>query len=72
MGEDGVLYPNLFAPTEDEPHYGKYGNLRITYIRGNGATLHISMLLSDKLNAPLNELDAAANDKMELLTKQMA
>lgn len=69
MGEDGVLYPNLFAPAEEEPHYGKYGSLRIAYIRGNGATLHIRHLLSDKLNAHLNELDAAANDKMELLTK---
>lgn len=29
MGKDGILYPNLLAPTEDESRYGKYGSLRI-------------------------------------------
>ena len=26
LGEDGMYYPNLELPVEEEPHYGKYGD----------------------------------------------
>lgn len=29
LGEDGMYYPNLELPVEEEPHYGKYGRMRI-------------------------------------------
>ena len=72
MGEDGLLYPNLLPPAEDEPHYGKYGRLRLTYLKQHRPTLYTSLLLSGKLTAHLNEIDGAANVQMELLTRQMA
>lgn len=28
LGEDGMYYPNLELPVEEEPHYGKYGRMR--------------------------------------------
>ena len=28
LGEDGLYYPNLELPVEEEPHYGKYGCIR--------------------------------------------
>ena len=27
LGEDGMYYPNLELPVEEEPHYGKYGRM---------------------------------------------
>lgn len=71
-GEDGLLYPDLIPPEEDAPTYGKYGRLRLTYLREHHEGLYTGLLLSSKLNAHLNEIDAASNAQMELLTKQMA
>ena len=72
-GEDGLLYPDLLLPPEeDAPTYGKYGRLRLTYLREHHEGLYIGLLLSSKLNARLNEIDDAANAQMERLTKQIA
>ena len=32
LGADGIYYPNLVS-TDEEPHYGKYGMLRKTYLK---------------------------------------
>ena len=32
LGADGIYYPNLVS-TEEEPHYGKYGMMRKTYLK---------------------------------------
>ncbi len=71
-GPDGLLYPDLLPPEEDAPTYGKYGRMRLTYLREHHEGLYISLLLSGKLNAHLNEIDEAARNRMELITKQMA
>lgn len=71
-GEDGLLYPDLLAPDEDALTYGKYGRMRLTYLREHHEGLYTGLLLSGKLNAHLNEIDEAAHARMELLTKQMA
>ena len=72
QGEDGILYPDLLPPAEDEPPYGKYGRMRLTYLREHHEGLYTGLLLSGKLNAHLNEIDEAANAQMELMIKQMA
>lgn len=71
-GEDGLLYPDLLPPEEDAPTYGKYGRMRLTYLREHHEGIYTGLLLSGKLNAHLNEIDGAANAQIELLTKQMA
>lgn len=71
-GEDGLLYPDLLPPEEDAATYGKYGRMRRTYLREHHEGLYTGLLLRGKLNAYLNEIDEAANTRMELLTKQMA
>ena len=71
-GEDGLLYPDLLTPTEDEPHYGKYGRMRLTDLKQHRPTLYTSLLLSGKLNAHLNEIDAVANAQIERMTNQIA
>lgn len=71
-GEDGLLYPDLLPPEEDAPTYGKYGRIRLTYLREHHEGLYTGLLLSGRLNAHLNGIDEAAYARMELLTKQMA
>ena len=72
LGADGMYYPNLKLPEEEAPRYGKYGRMRHTYLREHHEGLYTGLLLSDKLNAHLNEIDKTAHARMELMTKQMA
>ena len=71
-GEDGLLYPDLLPPEEDAPTYGKYGRMRLTYLREHHEGIYTGLLLSGKLNAHLNEIEETAHARIELLTKQMA
>ena len=72
LGTDGIYYPNLSLPEDEEPRYGKYGRMRRTYLREHHEGLYTGLLLSGKLNAHLNEIDETARTRMDLLTKQMA
>ena len=72
LGADGMYYPNLELPEEETPRFGKYGRMRHTYLREHRKAYYTTLLLSGKLVAHLNEIDDAANTRMELLTKQMA
>ena len=72
LGADGMYYPNLELPEEETPRYGKYGRMRHTYLREHKKAYYTTLLFDGKLVAYLNEIDAAANDRMDLITKQMA
>lgn len=47
--DDGLLYPDLLTPTEDEPHYGKYGRMRLTHLWERHESLYTVLLLSGML-----------------------
>ena len=70
LGADGMYYPDLELP-EEEPHYGKYGRMRLRYLKEHHKVLYITLLLDGELVKPLNEVDDTANQRMELLTLQM-
>lgn len=71
LGEDGVYYPDLTLPKEEEPHYGKYGMLRKTFLKEHRKAIYSTLLLEGKLMAHLNEIDNMANERMGILTRQM-
>ena len=74
LGADGIYYPNLIS-TDEEPHYGKYGMMRKTYLKEHRpATYSLYMLedrLTEHLNAVLNAVDDEAQERMEILVRQM-
>ena len=72
LGANGLYYPNLERPEEEAPRYGKYGRMRHTYLREHKKAYYTILLFDGKLVAHLNEIDDAANTRMELVTKQMA
>ena len=72
LGEDGMYYPDLELPEEETPRYGMYGRMRHTYLREHKKAYYTTLLFDGKLVAHLNEIDDAANTRMDLLTKQMA
>ena len=71
LGEDGMYYPDLELP-EEEPHYGKYGRMHKAYLQEHRKGLYTELLLTGKLVEHRNEVDDTANERMQLLTRQMA
>ena len=70
LGADGMYYPDLALP-EDEPHYGKYGRMRLRHLKEHHKVLYNTLLLDGELVNHLNEIDDTANQRMDLLTLQM-
>lgn len=68
---DGIYYPNLILQEEEAPCYGKYGMLRKTYLKDHCKGLYTALLLEGKLTEHLNEVDSMANDRMDVLVRQM-
>lgn len=70
LGADGIYYPNLVS-TDEEPHYGKYGMLRRTYLKEHRPTMYSLYMLEDRLTVHLNAVDDEAKERMGTLVRQM-
>ena len=70
LGADGIYYPNLVS-TDEEPHYGKYGMLRRTYLKEHRPAMYSLYMLEDRLVEHLNLVDDEAQERMEVLVHQM-
>ena len=68
--EGDYLLPNLTVP--ESPQVGKYGMLRRDFLRHHRSPIYTAMLLGEKLNAHLEEIDRTATEMMERLTREMA
>ena len=69
---NGYLIPNLTLPDEPEYEIGRFGLMRRHYLKNHRKGLFTTLLMSGKLNEHLYETDQAANDRLWLITKQMA
>ena len=70
LGADGIYYPNLVS-TDEEPHYGKYGMMRKTYLKEHHPAMYSLYMLEDRLMEHLNAVDDEAQERMEILVRQM-
>ena len=70
LGTDGIYYPNLVS-TDEEPHYGKYGMIRKTYLKEHRPVMYSLYMLEDRLTAHLNAVDDEAHERMDVLVRQM-
>ena len=71
LGEDGMYYPDLELPADEEPRYGKYGRMHRDYIKKHQPWLYTELLMDGKLVSHLNAIDDQAHERKELLTRQM-
>lgn len=67
---DGIYYPALKYDST-EPHYGKYGLLRKRYLQEHHKGYYTALLLRGKLTEHLNQIDDAANARVDFLVFQM-
>ena len=70
LGADGIYYPNLVS-TDEEPHYGKYGIMRKTYLKEHCPAMYSLYMLEDRLGEHLTLVDDEAQERMEVLVHQM-
>ncbi len=57
LGEDGMYYPDLKLPTDEEPRYGKYGRIRKTVLQKHRYGLYLEFLLNSQLESDLSRGD---------------
>ena len=70
--EGDYQVPNLTVPKEGLVALGKYALLRKKHLRKHRRVLFTDLLTSGRLNQHLMETEQAANERMELLTQQLA
>ena len=70
LGVDGIYYPNLVS-TDEESHYGKYGMIRKTYLKEHCPAMYSLYMLEDRLTEHLNTVDDEAQERMDILVRQM-
>ena len=70
LGADGIYCPNLIS-TDEEPHYGKYGMMRKTYLKEHRLAIYSMYMLEDRLTEHLNAVDDEAQERMDILVRQM-
>ena len=63
--------PNIGIPAEDMHPLGKYGRMRMRYLREHRSPLFNQLLLSGKLMRHLHSIDDACQERMDLLIPQM-
>ena len=67
-----VLLPNLAIGEDGQQPIGKYGRMRMRYLKEHRPVLYSNLLLSGKLFQHLVEIDEACVERVELLIRQMA
>ena len=68
----GFSLPNLTLPRKEEASFGRYGRLRLKYLKEHRRVLYADLLTSGELTQHLNEIDWQAREMLELLVRQMA
>lgn len=63
--------PDILPPQEAMPAYGKYGKLRLQYLKEHKRVLYTSMLTQGRLTEHLNSIDEVATERVERLVELM-
>ena len=70
--EGDYFVPNLYLPKQPEGNIGKYGKLRLDYLKNFNRGLYSELLISGTLKQHLLDIDENANNRVNLLVKQFA
>lgn len=69
---DGLLYPDFVLPKQTHFSIGKYGSLRLAFIKEHRKGTYTTLLTRCRLNAYLHDIDITAKEKVRLITAQFA
>ena len=66
------LLPNLKLEDKERFNIGKYGLLRLNYIKKEKLGLYFDLLANDKLNEYLHDIDTTVMEIVQKLIKELA
>ena len=64
--------PDLAVSQEEPATYGRFGRMRLKYLKAHRRVVYINLKTSGELMHHLNEIDREANVMLQLLIVQMA
>ena len=64
--------PDLAVSQEEPAAYGRFGRMRLKYLKAHRRVTYINLKTSGQLTHHLNEIDREANEILRLLIEQMA
>ena len=64
--------PDLAASQEEPATYGRFGRMRLKYLKEHRRATYINLKTSGQLTHHLNEIDREANEMLRLLIEEMA
>ena len=69
---NGLLYPDLEIPPQKNYPLGKYGRLRLDFIKRHRRGTYESLRAQAKLNDHLHEIDVQASDMLQSIICDLA
>ena len=66
------LLPNLILKDKEQFNIGKYGLLRLEYIKKYKLGLYFDLLINDNLNEYLHNIDTTVMEKVQKLITELA
>ena len=66
------LLPDLILEDKERFNIGKYGLLRLNYIKKYKLGLYFNLLVNDNLNEYLHNIDTTVMEKVQKLIKELA
>ena len=64
--KDGILYPNLALPEHTHYPIGKYGRMRLDFLKNHRKGMYTTLLTQCKLNEHLHHIDEQAMEMLEI------
>lgn len=69
---NGINYPNLTLPEQPNVNIGKYGQIRLGFIKKHRRGTYTTLLTEGRLNEHLHTIDEETHEQINQHIKQMA
>ena len=69
---ENFYVPNLLMPEEEPATYGRFGRMRLKYLKEHRRGTYTTLKTSGQLTHHLNEIDREANEMLRRLIEQIA
>ena len=69
---NGIMYPDLALPEQTDSPIGKYGRMRLDYLKKHRRGRYSTLLGEGRLNAYLADVDEQAQEMLSSLTVELA
>ncbi len=69
---NGINYPNLALPEQPNVNIGKYGRMRLDFLKKHRRGTYTTLLTAGTLSAHLSDIDQEARSQVEILTAELA